>query len=43
MPHITLKSIANHEALKNWVLVHCPEVNDKVTRVCGPFTVEVTI
>jgi adenine-specific DNA-methyltransferase len=43
MPRITLKSIANDEDPKMEVLVDRPEVNDKITRVCGPFTVEATI
>lgn len=43
VPRTTLKSIANDEEPKMEVLVDRPEVNDKVTRVCGPFTVEATI
>ncbi|MFZ2467574.1 MAG: site-specific DNA-methyltransferase, partial [Parvibaculum sedimenti] len=43
VPKTTLKSIANDEEPKMEVLVDRPEVNDKVTRVCGPFTVEATI
>lgn len=43
VPRITLKSIANEEDPKMEVLVDRPEVNDKITRVCGPFTVEATI
>jgi len=43
VPRITLKSIANDEDPKMEVLVDRPEVNDKITRVCGPFTVEATI
>ena len=43
MPRITLKSIANDEEPKLEVLVDRPEVNDKITRVSGPFTVEATI
>lgn len=43
VPHITLKSIANNEDPEMVTLVDKPEVNNKVTRVCGPFTVEATI
>lgn len=43
VPRITLKSIANDEDPKMEVLVDRAETNDKVTRVCGPFTVEATI
>lgn len=43
VPHITLKSIANSEQPAMEVLVDRPEVNDKVTRVAGPFVVEATI
>lgn len=43
VPHITLKSIANEETPATEVLVDRPEVNDKVTRVAGPFVVEATI
>lgn len=43
VPRTTLKSIANDEEPKMEVLVDRPEANDKVTRVCGPFTVEATI
>lgn len=43
VPHITLKSIANDEQPVMEVLVDRPEVNDKVTRVSGPFVVEATI
>jgi adenine-specific DNA-methyltransferase len=43
VPRITLKSIANDEDPKLEVLVDRAEVNDKITRVCGPFTVEATI
>lgn len=43
VPHITLKSIANDQAPAMEVLVDRPEVNDKVTRVAGPFVVEATI
>lgn len=43
VPRITLKSIANDEEPKMEVLVDRAEVSDKITRVCGPFTVEATI
>lgn len=43
VPHITLKSVANNEDPKTETLVDRPELNDKITRVCGPFTVEATI
>lgn len=43
VPHITLKSIANDEDPKMEILVDRAETNDKITRVCGPFTVEATI
>ena len=41
--HIKLESIANNEPAKEEVLVDRPEVNDKITRVTGPFCVEATI
>lgn len=43
VPHITLKSIANHEPPKDEVLVDRPEVVSNVTRVSGPFVLEGTI
>ncbi|MBB4524635.1 UNVERIFIED_ORG: adenine-specific DNA-methyltransferase [Rhizobium sophorae] len=43
VPRITLKSIANDEEPKMETLVDRAEVSDKITRVCGPFTVEATI
>ena len=43
VPRITLKSIANDEEPEMVTLVDRPEVNKKITRVCGPFTVEATI
>ncbi len=43
VPRITLKSIANDEEPETVTLVDKPELNDTVTRVCGPFTVEATI
>src|SRR5579884_3273273 len=43
VPHITLESIANNEPPKEEVLVDRPEVDNKITRVTGPFCVEGTI
>lgn len=43
VPRITLKSIANDEEPKLEVIIDRAEVSDKITRVCGPFTVEATI
>jgi adenine-specific DNA-methyltransferase len=43
VPRITLKSIANNEEPDMVTLVDKPEINNKITRVCGPFTVEATI
>ena len=43
VPRITLKSIANDEDPKMETLVDRAEVSDKITRVCGSFTVEATI
>ena len=43
VPRITLKSIANNEEPEMVTLVDRPEINNKITRVCGPFTVEATI
>lgn len=43
VPRITLKSIANNEEPEMVTLVDRPEVDNKITRVCGPFTVEATI
>ena len=43
VPRITLKSIANNEEPETVTLVDQPEIAKKVTRVCGPFTVEATI
>lgn len=43
VPRITLQSIANNEEPQTVKLVDRPESNKKVTRVCGPFTVEATI
>jgi adenine-specific DNA-methyltransferase len=43
VPHVTLKSIANHEPPQEEVLVDRPKINAKITRVTGPFCVEATI
>lgn len=43
VPHVTLESIANNEPPKEEVLVDRPEVDNKITRVTGPFCVEATI
>jgi adenine-specific DNA-methyltransferase len=43
VPRITLKSIANNDEPEMVTLVDRPEVNNKITRVCGPFTIEATI
>jgi adenine-specific DNA-methyltransferase len=43
VPRITLKSIANDEDPKMETLVERAEINNKITRICGPFTVEATI
>ncbi len=43
VPHVTLKSIATDEPPKEEVLVDRPEVDKKITRVTGAFTVEATI
>ncbi|CAK7261827.1 MULTISPECIES: site-specific DNA-methyltransferase [unclassified Shinella] len=43
VPRITLKSIANDEDPKCETIPDRAETNDKITRVCGPFTVEATI
>ena len=43
VPHITLKSIANDEPPAEEVLVDRPEVEGRITRVSGPFTVEATV
>ncbi len=43
VPRITLKSIANDEEPEVVTLVHLPEVDRRITRVCGPFTVEATV
>ena len=43
VPRITLSSIANQEDPETRTLSDRPEINKKITRVCGPFTVEATI
>lgn len=43
IPRVTLSSIANSEDPETVTLVDRPESNNKITRVCGPFTVEATI
>jgi len=43
VPRITLGSIANSEEPETVTLVDRPEITKKITRVCGPFTVEATI
>ncbi|MDN7352001.1 site-specific DNA-methyltransferase [Acetobacter senegalensis] len=43
IPRVTLSSIVNNEEPQMVMLSDRPEVNDKITRVCGPFTVEATI
>ncbi len=43
VPRITLGSVANNEEPETVTLVDRPEIAKKITRVCGPFTVEATI
>ncbi|MBA8853436.1 adenine-specific DNA-methyltransferase [Ochrobactrum intermedium] len=43
LPRTTLKSVAKNEEPETVTLVDRPEINNKITRVCGPFTVEATI
>ena len=43
VPHVTLRSIANDEPPPEEVLVDRPEIDNKITRVTGPFTFEATI
>jgi adenine-specific DNA-methyltransferase len=43
VPHVTLKSIANDEPPAEELLVDRPKVDNKITRVAGPFVVEATI
>ncbi|GHV92878.1 hypothetical protein AGMMS50268_33810 [Spirochaetia bacterium] len=40
VPHITLNSIANNEPAERETLYDQPEINKKIVRVTGPFTVE---
>jgi adenine-specific DNA-methyltransferase len=40
VPHITLKSIANSETPEQEILYDQPEIDKKIVRVSGPFTVE---
>ncbi len=40
VPHTTLKSIANNEPVPNETLYDQPNIDNKRTRVSGPFTVE---
>jgi adenine-specific DNA-methyltransferase len=40
VPHITLKSIANNENAEQETLYDQPEIDKKIVRVTGPFTVE---
>lgn len=43
VPRIKLENIANDEEPATEILVERAEINKKITRVCGPFTVEATI
>jgi len=43
VPHVMLKSIANNEPPSEEVLVDRPEIENKITRISGPFCVEATI
>jgi len=43
VPRITLKSIVNNDDPATITLSDLPSENNKITRVCGPFTVEATI
>ena len=43
VPRITLHSIANNEEPGMETIIERAEINPKITRVCGPFTVEATI
>ncbi|RJE48923.1 DNA methylase [Dehalobacter sp. MCB1] len=40
VPHITLKSIANNEPPAQEILYDQPEIDKKIVRITGPFTVE---
>lgn len=43
VPRITLKSIVNNDDPATITLSDLPSENSKITRVCGPFTVEATV
>jgi adenine-specific DNA-methyltransferase len=43
VPHLTLRSITNDEPAQEEVLVDRPEIQKKIVRVAGPFTLEATI
>jgi len=43
VPHVTLKSIANHEPPAEEILVDRPEVQKGIVRVTGPFAFEATL
>jgi adenine-specific DNA-methyltransferase len=43
VPHVTLRSVAYDEPPAEEVLVDRPEIDNKITRVTGPFVVEATI
>jgi adenine-specific DNA-methyltransferase len=43
LPHVTLKSIANDEPPDQELLVDRPDLDNKITRVTGPFCFEATI
>jgi adenine-specific DNA-methyltransferase len=43
VPHIKLETIANNEPPTEEVLVDRPEIENKITRISGPFCVEATI
>ncbi len=43
VPHVTLKSIAQNESLKEEVIVDRPNITSDITRVSGPFVFEATI
>ena len=40
VPHVTLRSIANNEPSAEEILVDKPEIENRVTRISGPFCVE---
>jgi len=43
VPHVTLDSLANDELPEEEILVDRPEIDQKISRVTGPFCVEATI